>query len=155
MEDDVDDSTKLAEPAFKLLSRNVNRVYCEVCLKSWDKKNRKRAQIVKLTRRILKILLLSGHQLIMITTRCSHVQTGRLMLFIIANRGVRSFGRRITWSHSLRWRNLAKMTLLHRLRSHCCNPNHRRPAAAVCEKNVFIRPTDMTTIRNNVLFVVR
>ena len=47
METGVDDSL-LPDPALKLLSRDVNKLYCDVCLKCWDKKNSKRAKLLKL-----------------------------------------------------------------------------------------------------------
>ena len=44
----------LPQPAFKALSRNLNKIYCEVCVKRWDKKNRKRSKLLKIDKIKLK-----------------------------------------------------------------------------------------------------
>ena len=50
MELENNDGNKVAKPVFKLLSRDLNRVYCEVCLKSWDTKNKKRSKLGKVNK---------------------------------------------------------------------------------------------------------
>ena len=42
------ESRKLPQPVFKALSRDVNKNYCEVCCKCWDKKSgKKRSKLIK------------------------------------------------------------------------------------------------------------
>ena len=54
MESDI--NLNLPQPFFKPLSRDVNKVYCEVCCKNWDKRNTKRVKLVKLDKTKFSIL---------------------------------------------------------------------------------------------------
>ena len=54
MESDV--TAKLPKPIFQTLVRDLTKIYCEVCLRSWDKRNKKRANVVKIDKPKFKSL---------------------------------------------------------------------------------------------------
>ena len=46
----------IVKPTLSTLTRNVGRLYCEVCCSSWDKRNKKRANLIKVTTEKFKTL---------------------------------------------------------------------------------------------------